>query len=664
MPRELVIGNGRILINFDAGLNVRDLYYPYVGQWNHVGGHKVSFGLWAESTFAWCDDPDWRYEITYRPRCLITQIEGWNERLGLAVQINDAVHYRDNIYLKRLAVRNPYNYRRTVLVFFTHDFCIEESEVGDTAVYDPFLGTVYHYKRNFYFMANGRAQNRGIYQFATGVKRFAGAEGTWRDAEDGVLEGNPIAQGSVDSTISFRLDLAPNSETTLYYWLVCGRNYQEVRRLNQYVLEETPQNLLRRIEAYWRHWLRRAPQPAPGLPPELGELYYKSLLLVRAHMDQRGAIIAAADSDIMQFNRDHYAYAWPRDAALVAKAAIRANYGDTTEPFFHFCANALTENGYLLHKYNPDGTAGSSWHPWYQQGETQLPIQEDETALVLIALWEHYRCRRDLEFLQTLYRPLVEPAAEFMANYIYEELDLPQPSYDLWEEKRGVWTFTASAVFAALVSASRMARLFADDRQAGKYRNAAERLRRGILKYLYSEEHGRFLKGLVPGPDGELLPDPTPESSTLGVYLFGVLPPNDPRLVATVKAMEDALWVKEGVGGMARYHGDAYFRPVPDGKFPGNPWIICTLWLAQYYIGAARSLPELAKPLELLKWAARRAGKAGILPEQVHALTGEHLSVAPLTWSHSTFVETVLRYCARYKRLLRQEECAGQLLVS
>ena len=34
----------------------------------------------------------------------------------------------------------------------------------------------------------------------------------------------------------------------------------------------------------------------------------------------------------------------------------------------------------------------------------------------------------------------------------------------------------------------------------------------------------------------------------------------------------------------------------------------------------------------------------GILAEQLHCYTGEPLSVAPLTWSHATFVETVLLY--------------------
>ena len=35
MARDLPIGNGNVLINFDAAYNIRDMYYPLVGQDQH-----------------------------------------------------------------------------------------------------------------------------------------------------------------------------------------------------------------------------------------------------------------------------------------------------------------------------------------------------------------------------------------------------------------------------------------------------------------------------------------------------------------------------------------------------------------------------------------------------------------------------------------------------
>ncbi len=45
-------------------------------------------------------------------------------------------------------------------------------------------------------------------------------------------------------------------------------------------------------------------------------MYKRSLLTVKTQMDRRGAIIAANDTDILQFNRDHYSYMWPRTELL------------------------------------------------------------------------------------------------------------------------------------------------------------------------------------------------------------------------------------------------------------------------------------------------------------------------------------------------------------
>jgi glucoamylase len=72
----------------------------------------------------------------------------------------------------------------------------------------------------------------------------------------------------------------------------------------------------------------------------------------------------------------------------------------------------------------------------------------------------------------------------------------------------------------------------------------------------------------------------------------------------------------------------------------GNPWIICTLWLAQWYIFNR----NLSKGLELINWVVECSLESGILSEQVDPFNNEPLSVSPLTWSHSTFIATVMEY--------------------
>lgn len=490
---------------------------------------------------------------------------------------------------------------------------------------------------------SGNTGREGIYEYATGTKRFAGAEGTWRDAEDGRLEGNPIAQGSVDSCISFRLNIDAHSRRTLHYWIAVGRDFEDVRRLHRRVRKEGVPAILDQTRSYWRSWLAKKPRDFKDLDSSIVDLYKRSLLIIRTQIDRGGAITAANDSDILHFNRDHYSYMWPRDGALVAYALDKAGYPELTRSFYQFCARVMAPGGYLWHKYHPDGSVGSSWHPWLSEDGPQLPIQEDETALVLFALWHFFTVEKDLDFIEELFDPMIKPAGDFLSAYRDQKTGLPLESYDLWEERRGVYTFTSATVWAGLQAAARFAELFGEDLLAEKYRRSAEEVKEGILTHLYSEDLGRFVRGIF-HEAGQRLIDPTLESSVYGVHAFGLLPANDSRVVATMEQVEEGLTVPTPIGGVARYDRDQYFYR---GEYPmvaGNPWIICTLWLADWYIARARTKNDLERPKEILQWVVDQSLSTGVLSEQLHPFTGEQLSVAPLTWSHSTFVLTVLRY--------------------
>ncbi|MEW6446746.1 MAG: glycoside hydrolase family 15 protein [Bacillota bacterium] len=661
MPRPLVIGNGKIMATFDDKLEMRDFFYPYVGQWNHLQGNRNRLGIWVDGKFRWTADDGWERRLGYKEDTLVTQVEATHPELKVKLLINDAVHRRENIYLKKVVVKNLAVREREIRVFFGQDFSIDETEVGDTVFYDAFFRVLCHYKRNRYILINGLSHKGHFDQFATGIKDFGQAEGTWRDAEDGMLSGNAIAQGSVDSVIGFNLTISPEGEEVIYYWICVGRNIQEVRALNRFVLDQQADELLYRTETFNRVFLDASlricgdsnGQESKEIPKEIMAAYRRSLLTLRMHFDQRGSVIASPDSDIMSTNRDHYCYLWPRDGALAAYALIKAGYGWLTRSFFGFCANALTDKGYLLHKYNPDGTAGSSWHPWLVEGVVHLPIQEDETALVLWALWEYYRQERDIEFVLGHYHNLVRPAANFLSSYIDESLNLPAESYDLWEERRGIFTFTCATVYAGLLAAGNLAKLFGQPKLAAAYHQRAARIRDEGFKNLYDQEKQRFVRGLhFNRQKGAFEPDPTMDSSLAGVFLFNVFPVHDSRVAETMRQVEEVLSVKTWVGGVARYYGDYYFRQSDDlEKIPGNPWFICTLWLAQYHIRAARSTEDLVKGRQLLEWCVEHTLPTGIMPEQLHPLTGQPLSVAPLCWSHAAFVIAVTEYIARSREL-------------
>jgi GH15 family glucan-1,4-alpha-glucosidase len=89
-------------------------------------------------------------------------------------------------------------------------------------------------------------------------------------------------------------------------------------------------------------------------------------------------------------------------------------------------------------------------------------------------------------------------------------------------------------------------------------------------------------------------------------------------------------------GGATRYNNDNYMRRDPNSN--GNPWFVCTLWMAQYYNHTGQ--PQRAT--QVLDWVIEKALDGGVLSEQIDPNTGQPVSVAPLVWSHAEFINTVL----------------------
>jgi len=676
MPRDIPVGNGSLLVNFDQGYQLRDIYWPYVGQENHTEGHPCRFGVWVDGQFTWLSDAGWSRTLSYEPDTLVTQVTLYNPALALRLVCRDAVDFHENLYLRQTVVHNGAEQEREVRLFFANDLHISGNEVGDSAYYEPERRAVFHYKGQRWFMINaareilrqaqddsprqaqddsqGQARDivLGVDQWAVGTKEAQGKEGTWRDAEDGQLSGNAVAQGSVDSTVALHLKVPGRGEVTGWYWMAVGEDFEEVTRINRAVRRKGPQAFLDRTRNYWKLWVTKEDEDFSDLSHMVCHLYRRSLLILRTQIDNDGAIVAANDFDIAHFGRDTYSYMWPRDGALVAAAMVDAGYSQVPRRFFDFCHRVITAEGYLLHKYNPDGSLASSWHGWYYGEGKQLPIQEDETALVLWALWRHFRRFRDVEFIKPHYRGLVVRAANWMVDYRDPETGLPLPSWDLWEERRGVLAWTVGATWGGLQAAAHFAQAFGEENLAATYRRAADEVRAGAVAHLWSPDAGCFARMVNRREDGGWDVDPTVDASLIGLWYFGMFAPDDPKIVATMQTVRERLWVKTDVGGVARYENDYYHQVSQDVQnVPGNPWFICTLWLAQWHIATAKTEEDLQPALDILKWAAGHALPSGVMAEQVHPYTNAPLSVSPLTWSHATLVMAVREYVAQKAKI-------------
>jgi len=224
-----------------------------------------------------------------------------------------------------------------------------------------------------------------------------------------------------------------------------------------------------------------------------------------------------------------------------------------------------------------------------------------------------------------------------------------------------VHAFTVAAVIAGLRAAARLTEAFGEPERAARYDAGAARMRDGLGAVLWNEREQRFARMASPGPNGYTL-DMTMDSSLLGLVEFGALAPDDPRAESTTQQVEERLWVHTDIGGLARYENDAYHQVERQDtkRVPGNPWFISTLWLARYRLLRSHTVEDLARGLELIEWAARRALPSGVMAEQLDPYTGEPLSVSPLTWSHAAYVRVVREYLDRTAQLNRCPTCGHE----
>ena len=653
MSRPIVIGNGNLLVGLDERGQVRDFYFPRVGHSNQVSGASGSYvhriGVWIDGDLKWLSDNSWDISIKYTKSSGASDITAHNESLGITLSMTDVVHNEKNIFLRKIVVTNEWESDREIRLFFGQEFRISESRRGDTAFYDPRVRSIVHYKGHDAFLVYAGIGDEGFTDYTVGLFGIENREGSYTDAEDGVLSQNPIEHGSVDSVIGLTFVIKANEQATVHYWIVAGTTINETHEIHNHLLELGPEQIIKSTEGYWRAWKKKDSQTLAPLTKKLKDLYRHSLLIIRLHTDNQGGIIASSDTDILNQGRDTYGYVWPRDAAMAIHALDRGGHIDVSQKSFKFLAQLLEPEGYLMHKYRVDGVLGSSWHPWIQKGEPRLPIQEDETAIVLFMLGKHYAYAQDIELIEEFYNTLIEPSADFLYTYIENDTGLPIDSYDLWEEKYGSSTYTASSVYGALLVAAEFSAMLGKRENAKKYRDRSEIIKRAILTYLFDVDVNAFIKG-VRHEDGSLKYDKTLDiSSIFGIVEFGVLEPHDKRVKDSFEIITNKLHVDTEIGGYMRYEGDNYYKTGENAS--PNPWCITTLWVARHHIRCAKKRSDLKEALLLIEWVYEKATESGILPEQINPYTGEHLSTAPLVWSHAEYVITVDEYVKKYSSL-------------
>jgi len=647
VARPIVLSNGELHVGLNTFGLVHDFYYPYVGYENHAAGanlrHKI--GVLVDGEMSWLDDDkDWVFTFRYPHMALIGHTLAKNKRIGIVLEFDDAVDSEMSIFMRNIHVVNIFDHAREVKLYMHQAFAIGDSRSNtDTAQYLPDSNAILHYRGRRAFVISGQHNGKPFDQYTIGLFGLEGHEGSFRDAEDGILSSNNVEHGRVDSIIGFVMQIGAQSSERAQYWIAAGMSIREALYIHKQTEDDGVLDRLHMTADWWHKWLEPVLKLVPSVPDNHRQLFINSVMIMKSQMDKRGAVIASTDSTMLNYSRDAYGYSWPRDGAYAMWPLIRLGYTDEPYRFFEFTKRGLHPSGYMMHKYQADGALGSSWHPYVHDDVVAAPIQEDETAGVVFMFAQFYNQQKDSTLIKEFYGSMIVPMANFLADFIDETTGLPKPSYDLWEEIFATFTYTTAVTYGALLAASELATVAGDTDSAVKWRSAAGDIKAAAAKYLYNHERGVVYKS-VTVVKGEIVKDPVIDtSSVFGAFMFGLFDADSPEITSSVKTMVSTFNLLDDEPGLPRYENDNYRRSDP--AITGNWWLITTLWYAQYLLEKG----ETEEARTILDWTQKYALGTGMLAEQINPVTDEIISPAPLTWSHAEYVSTMLDYIQKKK---------------
>lgn len=653
--RWCVLGNSSLYLGFDKHGLLQEMFWPVVGLSNHIGeGARYPMILWYHGRFYDIGDRDWTVEGSYGSGMSFN----WSfthKTMPFSLWVRDCIDPFSPLWARSVTISCSQS--RDFGIFFRQYYNLGENNIGECGFWDSSRKRLYHYKGSNWVgievVTGGKARVEQSQQeiqvsLAGSVAKIRDG-GVYLAQDTGDIHGRTIDHGLIESVYGVKCNEQKDldSSLTITYFVALGQGRDEVDQVLDNALSNGFEGIHRKSLRFWTGKLGY---------DDTGSLYDISIKIITTHCDSKGGILASCDTDIMTDYKDHYRYVWPRDAAMSASALIRAGMPGYGQKFLEFCVKILSKPGFFWQRYRPDGTRGSSWHePDLPEGE--YPIQEDQVALSLVTALDYVEAARDIEFAGEIYHSFVKKGAGFIQDYLAENGRLVRPSFDLWEERRGIFTFTQAVSALALMSGAKLAWTLGEEAYSG-YLQTAFNLLEGCVSVLSDENKG-FCRG-VSGSGHDI--DWTEDASLFLIPLFikrmqdiiintfpgyqdvhstgQVFEALKIRSISTWTRLEKALTVSISgqPGGIARYSGDWYQRPVDAPEhFPGNPWFVTTGW----YVMSGLILKTISteQAFHWLDWFRQKSLESGVLSEQLNGLTGTCLSVAPLIWSHSTYVD-------------------------
>jgi GH15 family glucan-1,4-alpha-glucosidase len=389
-------------------------------------------------------------------------------------------------------------------------------------------------------------------------------------------------------------------------------------------------------EEFWREWLRAGDFPDH---PWRIHLQRSALVLKGLTYTPSGAIVAAPTTSLPETpggerNWD-YRYSWIRDSTFSLWALHTLGFDQEARDFMRFIIEVCKDDPDLQIMYGIGGerdlTESTLDYLSGYGGARPVRIgngafnqrQNDVWGALLDSIYLHEKALRGsgTPADRQLIRHQVEAAIEAW----------PQPDQGIWESRGEPQHYVSSKlmIWVAVDRGARLARSFGIDELAGEWERTAQGMREEILE-----------RGVRDGVFRQHYETDALDASTLLVPLLRFLPPDDPRVCATVEAIRDEL-TEHGL--VLRYK----VEETDDGlSGEEGTFLICSFWL----VSALSETGEREGARALCERLLESSGWLDLYAEELEPKSGRHLGNFPQAFTHLALINAVSHVIADEQR--------------
>ena len=471
-----VVGNSKMLgCLTDKGELIR-LYWPNIDFPQHLDRMLVGiFDIRYKNSTRWTHEGNKSFRQAYVGNTNILETEITDYERNLFIKQTDFCVCDQDILIRQFSIKNNGGSDFQAGLVLVSQFMSTNQDMSNT-MFDFYSDSLIHYRYNYYFSINSEYEAS---QFQLGNNPFGAG---WY----GELVGNDSIGMVPDGGMAWKIGtIQPGQSATICIRMCFSNTLKGVKELAKKTRLMQYSYYYEKTFDYWREYLRKLKQPNTS-NELLRNLYSRSLLVFKLMSDgSTGGLLAAPEVDENFTKCGRYAYCWGRDAAFITEAMDSAGMYREVENFYDWAVKVQDAEGYWHQRYNVNGNVEPSWG-----------IQIDETGTIIWGILSHYRYTSNMAFLERMWTT-IEKAVNFLTSFLDKETGLPNPSYDLWEERYGEHTYSAAAVYGGITAGVQIGRLLGKNEQMlVNWDGYARTIKVSIDTRLWNSEKECFLRSV------------------------------------------------------------------------------------------------------------------------------------------------------------------------